>query len=183
MSRATPRSTKGSGDGGGSGRKGAGRGGRAPKRAAEWLERLLPESDEQSGTNDADRKLRRKVGFKMDEAFDRAIGAFDAIERSLDEDAEDRDQYDREWHIVEREEDRKDIRLGLQVEDAQTSVRERNVLMFLTAVSVVAAIALAFVSVVQREPWFIGGSLISGLLSGGGVYVLRDRIDRRSGEH
>ncbi|MGN6216685.1 MAG: hypothetical protein ACTHN7_06990 [Solirubrobacterales bacterium] len=154
----------------------------APKRAAEWLERLFPEADEQGGTAFADRQARRKTAHKMEQTFERAIGAFDAIEKAIDEDKASGEQ--REWedrdrrresdeHARQREESRKDIRLFVEVEERRRALRHRDVLLGLTVLTVVAAIVLAFLAVKHKEPGYAGVSVFSTVLSGCWVYLLR----------
>jgi hypothetical protein len=156
----------------------------APKRAAEWFERLLPEQEREAANNFSDRQLKRKAVHNANEVFGRAVGAFDAIERAIEDDdtalvqqrADIADRVERRQSdevAREREEIRKDIRVVVEVEERRRSMRQRDVLLALTVVSVLATIAIAFVTVKHREPWFLGGSLVTSLLSGGGIYLLR----------
>lgn len=156
--------------------------GGAPKRAAEFLDRLLPDTDEQSGTAYADRKTRLKTAHKMDYTFDRAVKTFDRIEEELDKNEETVEQ--REWNDRDRRrrsdeearcagEVRKDIRLVVEVEERRRALRHKDVLLGLTAVTTLAAVALAYLAVSHNRIEYAGVSAFSTLLSGVEVYVMR----------
>lgn len=144
-------------------------------RAAEWLDLLLPESGEQSGTAFADRQTRRRTAHKIEQTFDQAAETFHRIQEAIDEEetrTEQREWNDRdrrrefEERVREREENRKDRRLGVEVE-------ERRVILGLVVVTVLAAVVLAFMAVQQKELGFAGASAFTG---GCGVYLLRSLL-------
>lgn len=154
----------------------------APKRAAEFLERLLPDSDEQSGTAFADRKTKLQTARKMGVAYDRATKVFDRIEEELDKEEESIEQ--REWDdrdkrresdqsARERAEIRADRRQQVWVEERRKAMRHRDWLLVLTAVTTLAAIGLAYLAVKYNQVEFVGASMFSTALSGVQVYVMR----------
>lgn len=156
----------------------------APKRAAEFLERLLPETDEQSGTAFADRQTRRQTAHKMGITFDRAIQAFDRLEESLDKEEEGEDFKRRRWDdrrsrresdesARERAETRADIRQGVWVEERQRAMRQRDVLLALSVVTTLAAIALAYLAVKHSQIEYVGAAMFSTVLSGVEVLFMR----------
>lgn len=147
---------------------------KAPKKAAEFLERLLPETDEQSGEAFADRQTRRKTAHKMDRTFDRAIQTFDRIEKELDKEEESVEQ--REWddrderrrsdeRSREREEDRKDRRLDLEAEERRKAMTHKDVFLVLTVVTTVAAIVLAYMTAEAGRFGYTGVSVLGAILS------------------
>lgn len=144
-------------------------------RAAEWLDLLLPESDEQSGTAFADRQTRRRTAHKIERTFDQAAETFHRIQEALDKEeaqAEQREWNDRdrrrefEERVREREEDRKDIRLGVEV-------GERRVMLGLVVFTVLAAVVLAFMAVQRKELGFAGASAFT---TGCWMYLLRSLL-------
>jgi hypothetical protein len=154
----------------------------APKRAAEFLERLLPESEEQSGTAFADRKTRRQTAHKMGVAFDHATQVFGRIEEELDKDEESVEQL--EWadrgkrresdeRARERGEDRADMRQVVWVEERRRAMRRRDVLLGLTVVTTLAAIALLYLAVEHNQVEFAGASAVSAALPGLGALFMR----------
>jgi hypothetical protein len=154
----------------------------APKRAAEILERLLPDTDEQSGTAAADRKTRLATAHKVGEAHVRATEVFDRIEEELDKEEQSAEQW--EWEdrgrrresderSRERAEARADIRQQVWKEERQRAMRHQDWLLVLTIVTTLAAIALAYLAVKHDQIEFIGAAGFSALLSGIEVYVLR----------
>lgn len=184
MSKTRPRPKKRQPSAGGSKSRGADGG--AAQRAAELLDRLLPETDLPSGTNYSDRQLKRQAVQEIRGTQRRAVEIFDRIEASLDEEKGRGESAADEERRKRRESDeegqrngelRENLRLAVEIEERMTErrdkSRERNLLMLLTAFSVVATIALAFIAALRGEPPYFGGSAIGFLLSGGGVYVLR----------
>lgn len=154
----------------------------APKRAAELLDRLLPDTDEQSGTAAADRKTRLAAAHKVGEAHLRATEAFDRIEEELDKDEQSAEQW--EWEdrgrrresderSRERAEARADVRQEVWREERQRTMRHRDWLLVLTFVTTLAAIALAYLAVKHDQIEFIGAAGFSALLSGIEIYVMR----------
>jgi hypothetical protein len=155
------------------------------KRAAELLDRLLPEDDEQSGTSFSDRQLRRTIAHKMDQAYSRTVETFETIEEAVKAERAENDRQmwedvtkrrESDEHVRLREENREDIRLVVEVEERRTEMRDksraRNLLMVLTAICVCAAVTLAFMTVHGGKPWYLGSSAFSGLLSAGGLFYL-----------
>jgi hypothetical protein len=150
------------------------------------LDRLLPEGDEQSGTDFSDRQLRRTIAHKMDQAYGRTVQTFETIEEAVKAERAENDRQmwedvikrrESDEHVRLREENREDIRLVVEVEERRTEMRDksraRNLLMVLTAICVCASVALAFMTVQAEEPWYLGGSAFSGLLSVVLFYLLR----------
>jgi hypothetical protein len=130
----------------------------------------------------ADRQTRRRTAHKMERAFDQMRETFAAIQEAIDEDETSNEQ--REWndrdrrresdeHVREREEDRKDIRLVVEVEERRRALRHKDVLLVLTVILVFAAIVLAFVAVKQKDLGYAGVSLFATLLSACGAYLIR----------
>jgi hypothetical protein len=154
----------------------------APKRAAEFLERLLPDTDEQSGTAAADRKTRLATAHKVGKAHVRATEVFDRIEEELDKDEQSAEQW--EWEdrgrrresderSRERAEARADMRQEVWREERQRAMRHQDWLLVLTIVTTLAAISLAYLAVKHDQIEFIGAAGFSALLSGIEVYVMR----------
>lgn len=151
-------------------------------RAAEWLDLLLPESGEQSGTAFADRQTRRRTVHKIERTFDQAAETFHRIQEALDEEeahAEQREWNDRdrrresEEHIREREENRKDIRLFVEVEERRRALRRKDVMLGLIVFTVLAAMVLAFMAVQRKELGFAGASVFT---TGCWMYLLRSLL-------
>jgi len=156
--------------------------GNAPKRAAEFLERLLPDSDEQSGTAAADRKTRRATAHKMGVAYARATKLFDRIEEELDKDEQSAEEWEWEDRGKRRESDersreraeaRADIRQEVWVEERHKAMRHQDWLLALTVVTTLAAIVLVYLAIEHNQIELIGASIFSTLLSGAEVYVMR----------
>jgi len=163
--------------------------GGAAQRAAELLERLLPQTELPSGTNYSDRQLKRQTVHEILGTQRRATEVFERIEAELDseerktgeqggvDDEEQQRRLDAEDETRRSEEARQDLRLAVELEERLTEnrdrSRERNLVMLLTTLSVLATIVLAFIGALHDRPPFLGGSAIGFLLSGGGVYALR----------
>jgi hypothetical protein len=153
----------------------------ASKRATEFLDSLLPETDEQSGTAFADRKAKRQIAHKMGVAYERVTQAFDWIEEfGKDEDAleprewDDRDKRRRSDEKSRvRAENRADVRQMVLVEERRRAMRQQDWLLGLTTVTVLAAIVLAYLAVTHNQIEFAGASMFTFLLSGGEVLTLR----------
>jgi len=139
------------------------------------LELLYPEVDEQSGTAFADRKSRLRLASKMERNLDYAGETFDRIHEELDKDEASGEQ--REWDDRDerrrsderargREEDRRDVRLELEVE-------ERRVLLVLTVITTLAAIVLAYLAIKHERVGYAGVSILSALLSSGFLRLVR----------
>ena len=169
----------------------------AARRATEFLDSLLPETDKPSGTNFSDRQLKRATLHDVRNTQKRAVAVFDGIEKTLEADSENRDRWEaQDEHLTkQRESDerarenhevRENIRLALEIGERQTASRdtsrERHLFMALTTISVFATIALALISTLNAEPLLYGGSLLGFLLSGGGVYRLRALTSQSSDE-
>lgn len=180
---STPGSKKkGSKTGRGGARRPKAKAGGLPNRAEEFLDLLLPESHEQSGPADADRRTRRSTAHRMGMALSRAERAFDRIERALDEEEESRE--DRVWNdrsrrrlsdedSRERSEDRADVRLDVWVDERRRSMRHRDVLLGLIVLTTLAAIALAYMAVANEQVAYAGVSILSTALSGVGLFFVR----------
>jgi len=170
---------RGKGAQGGSKRRSKATGG-APQKAAEFFDRLLPDSDEQSGTAYADRKARLKSVHKADYTFDRAVKAFDRIEEELDKNEQTVEQ--REWtdrdrrresdeEARQRREIRKDLRTVVEVEERRRAIRHKDILLGLTVISTVAAVVLAYLAVKYGQVAYVGVSAFTTALSGAGVFA------------
>jgi hypothetical protein len=170
---------RGKGAQGGSKRRSKATGG-APQKAAEFFDRLLPDSDEQSGTAYADRKARLKSVHKADYTFDRAVKAFDRIEEELDKNEQTVEQ--REWtdrdrrresdeEARQRREIRKDIRTVVEVEERRRAIRHKDILLGLTVIATVAAVVLAYLAVKYDQVAYVGVSAFTTALSGAGAFA------------
>ncbi|HEY6730746.1 MAG TPA: hypothetical protein VI039_06945 [Solirubrobacterales bacterium] len=180
--------------GGAAGRKGRGRPKRSkakqggvPSKAETFMDMLLPEPDGQSGTAFADRRTRRSAVHKMEKTFARAEHAFDRIERALDEEegmGEDRLWNDRNRRRLsdedsrERSEDRADARLDVWIEERRRYMRQRDVLLGLSVLTTLAAIALAYMAVKHNQVEYAGVSIFSTALSGVELFFMRVAQDR-----
>lgn len=149
------------------------------KRAAQWLDLLLPESDAQSGTAFADRQTRRRTVHKIERTFDQAAETFHRIQKAIDEEEASNEQ--REWNdrdrrresderAREREENRKDIRLVVEVEEKRRALRRKDVILGLIVLTVLAAVVLAVMAVQQKELGFAGASAFT---TGCWMYLVR----------
>jgi hypothetical protein len=157
------------------------------------MDLLLPESHEQSGTANADRKTRRATVHKMESTFARADRVFDRIERALDEEegnSEDRLWNDRNRRRLsdedsrERSEDRADARLDIWMEERRRAMRQRDVLLGLSVLTTLAAIVLAYMAVKHNQVEYAGVSIFSTALSGVELFFMRvaqNRYDEADG--
>jgi hypothetical protein len=118
----------------------------------------------------------------MEMTYDRAIQVFDRIEEELDQDEasiEQREWDDREARrrsdegSREREEDREDVRLELEVEERRQAMAHKNVFLWLTVLTTLAAIVLAYMAVKHEQVGYAGVSVFSTVLSGGFFRLMR----------
>ncbi|HEY3492834.1 MAG TPA: hypothetical protein VGK43_07765, partial [Solirubrobacterales bacterium] len=112
----------------------------------------------------------------------RAERVFDRIERALDEEEEGRE--DRVWNdrnrrrlsdedARERSEDRADARLAVWVAERRRSMRHGDVLLALSVLTTLAAIALAYMAVKHNQVEYAGVSIFSTALSGVELFFMR----------
>jgi|GEM_PF-3894408 len=118
----------------------------------------------------------------MEQAFDQMKETFGAIEEAIDEEKTSNEQ--REWtdrdrrresdeHIRERVENRKDVRLEVEVEERRRALRRKDVMLGLIVFTVLAAVVLAFIAVQRKELGFAGASAFT---TGCVMYLLRSPL-------
>lgn len=155
----------------------------ASKMAA-LVKELLLEEEGAPANKFSGRQPQRKATHNPEGVNVRAEGILDRIEREIEKDGSeleqqraDNDDRARRRESDEaargREEDRKDIRLMVEVEEKRHAMRQRDVILAVTALCAIATIVLAFITAAHREPWSLGISVATGCLSGGGFYLLR----------
>ncbi|HEX3239302.1 MAG TPA: hypothetical protein VHR18_04095 [Solirubrobacterales bacterium] len=173
--------------------------GEAPaKRAERFIDVLLPESEHPSGTNYSDRQKKLSALQEFRATNDRAVTIFARIDKLLDAEEEELEQRqivvaedgrrrrDLDEMLLENDDARTSIQLALEIGERELQSRDtsrmRHLFMFLTAISVLATIGLAYLGALRGEPLYNGGSIIGALLSVGGVFTLRLLIPA-TGDH
>jgi hypothetical protein len=154
----------------------------APKRAAAFLESLLPDTDEQSGTAYADRKTKQQTAHRMGVAFERATRLFNRIEEELEKDEDTavrrgwddrskRRSSDEKSRV--RAENRADVRLMVWVEERRRAMRRQDWLVALATLTTLGAFVLACLALVHNQIGFAGASIFTMLITGGKAFTWR----------
>lgn len=156
-------------------------------RASKWAgvaEALLYDEEGQPANNASDRPLRRKTTHNINEMTVEARALIRRIEREIDQDGSELEQQradnedrvkrrEADEAVQEREADREDIRVMVEIEERRRAMRQRDVILVVTAFTAIATIVMAFVTVWRREPWPLGVTAATSVLWGGGLYLLR----------
>lgn len=151
------------------------------QRAANFFGHLMPDTGEQSAEAYADRQTRRRVTHKAEDLFDRVAGAVSRAEAALEEEeaanaqqvwADRRSRRESDEEARRRGETRADIRQVVWAEERRREMRQRDFLLLLTAVTTLAAIALAYLAVKHSQIEYFGASMFTTAFSGL-VFVIR----------